>query len=72
MLFECHQLGLWLNVIGSALIGISIPFGLSARFGGAVAFKPTVWKFVYVAGWITLAVGFGVQLKLVQALGICN
>lgn len=71
MISECSQLGLLLSFIGAVSLGISTQFGLGVGYGGLVAFKYYFWKLLNAFGWITLAVGFAVQLNDFKTLGIC-
>ena len=52
------RLGLWLNFIGSALVGLSAYFGTVSGFGGALVWKPHWLEVVFWVGWILLTLGF--------------
>ena len=56
------RLGLWLNFIGSALVGLSAYFGTVSGFGGALVWKPHWLEVVFWVGWILLTLGFLLQL----------
>ena len=56
------QIGLVLNFLGAALLGVSSQFGLATGYGGPIVWKKKYWRWTNILGWILLAVGFLIQL----------
>lgn len=56
------QIGLVLNFLGAALLGVSSQCGLATGYGGPIVWTSKYWRWTNVLGWILLAVGFLIQL----------
>ncbi len=62
MCMEFAQIGLVLNFLGAALLGVSSQFGLAIGYGGPFVWKTRYWRWTNVLGWFLLAAGFLIQL----------
>lgn len=55
-------IGLWLNFIGSLLLGVSTQFGSAAAWGGKMVWTANYWRLINALGWLFLAIGFLMQI----------
>ncbi len=54
--------GLWLNFVGSVLLGFSAQFGSAAGWGGKLNISSKGWRVANVLGWLLLSIGFLLQV----------
>jgi hypothetical protein len=58
-------ISIWINFIGTCLIGASQQVGIWGGWGGETNFKNRAWKFINGLGWCLLASGFFAQIILI-------
>ena len=56
------DISLWLNFFGTCAVGISQQFGFGGGWGGQINFRNNLWKRVNAFGWLSLAIGFLIQI----------